>query len=357
MDALNLAAVLLLLAFLEYLVYRLFALRAIQYHRGFDRHTATEGQQVRMVEVIRNHKLLPLPWLRVESRIAPQLRFAARDDLEVSGLRYHRSVFFLAPFQQVTRRHAVTASKRGVYQLDSVALTAGDLFGSLQQTATLSVFDELVVYPRPIEDRRILQRMSVQGDQPVRRYLLPDPFWFRGVRAYQPGDAPRDIHWRATARTGEMQVRQFETTQASDLTLVMNTQLFDDQWDNLSEAQREILETGVRMALTIGFDALASGCRVAFLANGTLYKRESTVCLEAGGGSAQRRRLMETLARLQIVRKVSFPNFLREQTALRGQDVLILSYYDSRAIREAMACLRARGNQMALALIPGRREA
>lgn len=353
MEILALLAAAAVLIVLESELYRRFGLKRIEYSRRFSRHTATEGDELQMIEVIGNRKPLPLPWLRVESRMAPQLLFGRRADMEVAGLRYHRSVFFLSPYQQVTRRHRVKASKRGVYRLDSVTFTMGDLFGVSERTQTLPVNDELIVYPREMRFDQLLPMLGTQGDAITRRYILPDPFLFRGVRPMRPGDSPRDIHWRATAKKREPYVRETETTRNSELTIILNTQMFDDQWDNLSEAQREEIEPGVRLALSIGNRALRDGCRVGFLSNGVLVDHTEPACLPPAGGSGQMARLADALARLQIVRHTSFPRFLETQTQLRGQDVLLLSYYDSEALRHQMRALNARGNQTALIVFKG----
>jgi uncharacterized protein (DUF58 family) len=44
-----------------------------------------------------------------------------------------------------------------------------------------------------------------------------------GVREYAPGDAFNRIHWKSTARTGEMMVKTFELDPASDIWIVIWT--------------------------------------------------------------------------------------------------------------------------------------
>ena len=48
-----------------------------------------------MIEVIRNRKLLPVPWVKAESRISPHLQVSVRYGRnQISGERYHKSVFY-----------------------------------------------------------------------------------------------------------------------------------------------------------------------------------------------------------------------------------------------------------------------
>ena len=56
-------------------VFSRFNFKSLKYTRTFSKRSVYEGETVEMVEQIVNRKLLPVPWLRVESRISPDLRF------------------------------------------------------------------------------------------------------------------------------------------------------------------------------------------------------------------------------------------------------------------------------------------
>ena len=55
--------------------------------------------------------------------------FRTREAVDIRGENYHKSVFTLLPFSQVTRRHRVTLHQRGHYALQMASVTAGDLLG------------------------------------------------------------------------------------------------------------------------------------------------------------------------------------------------------------------------------------
>ena len=74
----------LVLAGLQSLVFGLFNLKRLEYRRYFSRTHLFEGESLEMVEVLRNKKPLPVPWLRIESRISPFLRFTGRQGEERS---------------------------------------------------------------------------------------------------------------------------------------------------------------------------------------------------------------------------------------------------------------------------------
>ena len=73
------------------------AARRMTYRRSFSRAAAFCGEQAEMVEVLANPSRLPLPWVRVQSRMPAGLGFSPMSMREINGGLYHRSFFFLAP--------------------------------------------------------------------------------------------------------------------------------------------------------------------------------------------------------------------------------------------------------------------
>ena len=55
-----------------------YGLSRVSLERSFDTMHANFGQSIHMIEKISNRKLLPVPWLKVESRIDAGLRFDSR---------------------------------------------------------------------------------------------------------------------------------------------------------------------------------------------------------------------------------------------------------------------------------------
>ena len=119
--------VLLALGGAQSFVFSRFNFKSLKYTRTFSKRSVYEGETVEMVEQIVNRKLLPVPWLRVESRISPDLRFqTAQEEREISeDEQYHKSVFYLGPYSRVTRRHTIKCLHRGDYQLKTVEADRG----------------------------------------------------------------------------------------------------------------------------------------------------------------------------------------------------------------------------------------
>ena len=316
--------------------------------RSFSRPDAFEGEEAEVVEVVRNDKPIIIPWLMVESRISPYLRLGRQDNLHVSGEMHYCSQFTLMPYQQIRRRHRVRFLHRGEYNLGNASLTAGDLLGFSKFQRTQELSAPVLVYPRLIADDELPIPMSrMLGDLTRRVQLLQDPFLVRGIRPYLPGDPVRDIHWPATARTGEAQVRVHDYSARTKLLVILNVQKQELQWhDHISEEDGEFVEKAISLAATVCIRGLREGLCVGFAANMPVEDpRESTVLLPAEG-AAREEELLTTFARLKILRTQNFPAFLDSLASLTGMDMVILSPYDSESIQAGIAELRRNSNQV-----------
>jgi uncharacterized protein (DUF58 family) len=78
---------------------------------------------------------------------------------------------------------------------------------------------------------------------------------YYGLREWRTGDSRRWIHWRTSAKLGELSVRQFEQQRTQDLTLVL------DLWQPAAptDAQRASTELAVSFAATAVADLCARG--------------------------------------------------------------------------------------------------
>lgn len=342
-----------------------FNMRSLSYRRYLSKQTAYEGEKIELIEVLRNRKLLPVPWLRAESRISPYLRFGKQhnSEREISAEQYHKSVFFLSPYRQVTRRHAITCLHRGYYDVGSVALTAGDMMGMNTRTKQLRYDCTLEVWPRLLSDEELnTPSTRWQGEMAVRRYIQPDPFLVANIRGYMQGDPMRDIHWRATARTGALQVKVRDYMADPKVLVLLNTQTREDQWGELMDYEQETIEQGIRIAATLCERAVRFGSEAGFASNACMIGEKGqgrTIYVPARRSSDQLEQLFSAMARMLIHYETSFQTFL-ENFDVSGADILILSAYDSDGIRRRMREMELQGNSVAfvpLELLPDPRKA
>src|SRR5690625_147874 len=67
---------------LQSYIYSKWGLSRVQYTRSFSEVAVFEGEEIKMTDEIANKKLLPVPWLRLESKINENLQFKGQDQVE-----------------------------------------------------------------------------------------------------------------------------------------------------------------------------------------------------------------------------------------------------------------------------------
>ncbi len=331
-----------------------FGLKGLRVSRAFSQRAVFEGEEAELVEVVVNDRPFIIPWLRVESRISPHLQFGRRENLNVSGLMYHQSLFTVMPYQRITRRHKVRFLRRGAYDIGNAALTAGDMTAMNQCTREQHMSVAVEVYPRLLDVRDLPAPLArLTGDWALRQQLLRDPFLINGIRAYQVGDPVRDIHWPASARMGETQVRLHDPSAQARLMVVVNGQLSPDQWDNLMDYEQTLIEREISIAATLCVHALRFGLTAGFAANMPLDEKKECTVLLPGGGAAREEELLSAFAHLRILRLLPFPAFLQSLSHLSGMDVVVITPYVDEAIEQQLDMLRRNGNMITLHVTGG----
>lgn len=323
--------------------------------RTFSRDSFFEGESGELVEVVRNDTFSIIPWLRVESCISPHIRLGSQDNLQVSGDMYYCSFFTVMPYQQIRRRHKVTFLKRGAYDLGNAALTSGDALGAMKFSRSQNLSTPVLVYPRVLDQGELPVPLSqVLGDVVRRQQLQQDPFLVRGIRAYQPGDPVRDIHWPATARVGETQVRVHEYSARNNLLVVLNVQYQDLQLNNyIPDTESAPIEEGIRLAASLCIHSLRSGLSAGIAANMPTGEDGAPAVLLPGEGTAREEEILGLCAKLRLHCAQLFPSFLESLSGHSGMNIIILSRYDSDSVREGIRLLEAAGNQVSLHLLEG----
>ena len=115
----------------------------------------------------------------------------------------------LRPGSSQEIQYTVRSHTRGVHRIGPLAVRVRDPFGLGLRAAAVSGDAELVVLPRvvPLPSARSLgSGIGSEGSVPHMVALHGEDD--QTVREYRDGDDLRRIHWPATARTGELMVRQ-----------------------------------------------------------------------------------------------------------------------------------------------------
>ena len=220
-----LAAVVMRLSFFAFALYALGALSLFAYlmtwsaldslatERHSTRRDVQVGESIVVTVAVRNDKPLPTLWLVAED-LVPR-------GLKASGA-FARATL-LMPFASCRLRYRLDCARRGYFRVGPVLFETGDFFGLNRRFATGAKPHYVTVYPRVVPlEKYAIPTFRPLGETVVRRRLLDDPTRLAGVREYRTGDPLRRIHWKATARTGELHSRLYEASTLIGAHLVLD---------------------------------------------------------------------------------------------------------------------------------------
>jgi uncharacterized protein (DUF58 family) len=182
----------------------------IRLRRRAGKGVLLEGEDVWVTLEARPEARLPLPSVAVTERIA---RIGERETPLRRAGRMHRGTYVLERLP------------RGRYAVEEARATIDDPFGLAQAEVELEPGGSLLVYPRLVALDRLFSESGAHA-QDGRRLLLRRPAGFdlHSVREYEQGESLRKVHWRSTARRGQLMVKELEDAPRDEIAVVLDGQ-------------------------------------------------------------------------------------------------------------------------------------
>ena len=282
------------------------------------------GDELRVTYTLRNSSRVPKLWLEVHNPTSLPGGLPGR--ATSLGGRSERSWLVRAPL-----------ARRGHFRIEPLGIRTGDPFGFFEASASVGHGVSVVVYPR-IEalPRWRLPAASLEGSHASPERTLQTTPLATSVRPYAPGDSMNRIHWRSTARHGEIQVKEFDLEQTADAWIVLAL----DRGIQAGVGDESTTEAGVRAAASIADKALQENRAVGLSVNG-----RRPAILPADRGARQHLKVMQLLAAVDADGTAPFVEMLVQTVGRlrRGMTaVVITASLDPEWVR-VLAGLRNRG--------------
>ncbi|MGE0548900.1 MAG: DUF58 domain-containing protein [Kofleriaceae bacterium] len=202
--------------------------------------------------------------------------------------------------QRTSYRH--TFARRGLYTLTGYRIATKFPFALFRKSRDVDASLEVLVYPARVAVPRPPPRASARGEASADRLGRRGEFF--GLRERRVGDDRRDVHWRSSARTGRLLVREYEDELSRRVVIAVDNALPRQVLDELaraphaqrsaqSEAQIAAAERAISVAASLATSYFEVGWHVELCA------RDCHV--PSGTGRIHEARLLRTLALLPYV--------------------------------------------------------
>lgn len=275
-----------------------YSLKHVKVKRQFDRHIYL-GERSRVTVDIVNQSILPAAWVQIQESIP----------VEISGSEPVRQVVSLPSRGKSQVEYWLEGRKRGYYPVGPMRLYSGDVLGIIDQESYEVPAEHVTVYPRIIPLNKVAippsaPMGSIRHTQP----LFEDPSRAGGKRAYGPGDSLRRVDWKATAATGNLQVKLFEPAIALETAIFLNMYAPDYE-----DRQRyEATELGVIVAASLATWVIRKRQAAGFMTNGIdLLTGAPPSAVPVKGGQGHLMRILEVLARVNVGETDNFAGLIQ----------------------------------------------
>lgn len=199
------------------------------------------------------------------------------------------------PGQAITFSYILQAKQRGEYRIGPCRVVTKDRSGFIFEEKELESYTSLLVYPTYEDVRRMKSFASrrregmVYGAHRTRQKGMGSEFY--GIRGYTTDDEYRRIDWKASARSGKLMIREFESEKNIRMMIFLDassSMVSGSKFDNK-------LEYSIRAALLLTHLALERRDQVGLI----VFSDKLHYYIEPKGSTGQFYRILEVLARVE----------------------------------------------------------
>jgi len=197
----------------------------------------------------------------------PSFSLRVRSDPRAAGQPVFRDpVYFpyVPRHSEALQRVELMFPRRGLYRQDSFVLQTRFPFGFLEKWRSVDSPVEALVYP-PVEPTEEFYEVlpMVSGEmESMHRGRGHDLY---AIRDYQSADSARHVDWKATARTGELKVREFAREDERQVVLVFDPLIFPAaRAGSPTPEQLDRFERGVKLAACLAWHFYETDAEIEF---------------------------------------------------------------------------------------------
>ncbi len=276
-------------------------------HRNLGEREHVEGDDVQISVAVEPSGLVPVPVASIVERVG-----RLGEERHLLRRRGRRLAVI----------YVLERLPRGRYAFTDSHLELVDPFGLHRVSVPLPAPGALLVYPRLVRLNRLFSESGAHAFE-GRRLLLrrSTGYDLHSVREYEQGESLRHVHWRSTARRGQLMVKELEDAPRDEIAVLLDADaraVAGDSFEVQVRAAGSILEAYVRR-----------GRRAVLVVNSD--RRESQ---QVHSPAADRRRALELLAAVDPGGGVPLSALLAEEAspAARALELVVVTSQVDRAL-------------------------
>ncbi len=327
------------------LIWNRLALEEVTYERTLSDSRVFLKEEIAMTVTLTNRKPIPLAWIQVEDEVPDTLEViegdvAANVKPAIQTLEHSTS---MAWYERIRWSYRLRCERRGLHRIGPARIESGDPFGFLRNGARDAVQDTVLVYPPVVP----LQDLGIPAARPlgdVRRGLpiFADLSRPAGIRSYALGDPLKTIDWKATARSGALQVRVYEPSSTYTVVIVAAVDTAAPHWDSYNPAN---LERVITAAASVAAFATDQQYTVGLFSNDMPITADKPMTVAPNRGREQLATILGALATIRAYAIAPMSKHLMEYARRfpLGATLVVCASFVHDEFVDTLASMRERG--------------
>lgn len=178
----------------------------------------------------------------------------------------------MTPKQEQEELFQVPTNRRAVIIAGPAESIRGDQLGLLRRAVKWAEPVDLFVHPRTVRLASSAAGLVRDLEGQVSSKITNNDLAFHALRPYVPGDDRRYVHWRTSARIGQLMVRQFQETRRSQIIVVLPTSA-------RFYANEDEFELAVSAAASIASQIIRDGTQLDVVSEGGAWRTRTVTAL------------------------------------------------------------------------------
>jgi len=285
-----------------------------------------KGERITVDYKIYNSGFLPLSYLEIKDGIPEKLSNDGGEE----------SVYFMLPFDAICFTREIECNRRGLYQLGSIKVITGDIFGMIRKEFFVKDNLPLIVYPKVYSlDRFNIFGKEFFGSVSTTQKFYEDYSSIKDIRKYEVGDSIKRINWKVSARMGDLYVKNYDISANVEIQLFMDFQLEKYREDLNGDIEEKIVEC----AISIINMSLYRNIDIDFV---TYTDRKVQL---HGKNPGKFKEFLETMVRISPVKNVNLGDVIINESRILslGTTIIIITPEIDKKIASSIITLKKTG--------------